>query len=156
MPDVSKIDQIVDASAYVASLISGIKAVYGCGSGATFGTPAAAINAFAGDPREPFVHFSELPGAPSVRHLSRTVTEVTWSIPMYLFLAAGDPDSARVEAAPFYAKYLTTFSQHTQLEGTVNSALITGFALAKVLEGTWYAIQMTLTAIERLDLNNAP
>ncbi len=153
MTDVSKIDQIVDASAYVASLVTGVKTVWGVDSG-WVGPGSYRVLAFPGEPAEDYTHVSDMPGAPSVRWISATVTELTWAIPMALYIGTNDLAEARRRLAPFYGRYLTAFSQHTQLISIVNSALITAFQITQEV-ATWVALKMTLTAIERLNLQTA-
>jgi hypothetical protein len=153
MTDVSRIPDIVDASAYIAHLVTGVKAVWGVGCGVTL--PAGfKVHAFPGQPAEDYTHVSDMPDAPSVKWISATVTEITWSIPMALFVSANDLGEARRRLAPFYGPYLTMFSQHTQLLGIVNSALLTAFRITEE-SGTWVALRMVLTAIERLNFSTA-
>jgi len=155
MADVARPERIVDASAFAARLVAGVRSSFGCGvSGILFpgGVTIPAIPR--SGPFEPFTHISDLPGAPGIADRSATVTEIEWRIPMRLYLPAADQEEARRQAAPFYGRYLTVFHQHMQLGGTANSARIASFAVAGDENGAWLA--MVLSAWERLDLDNIP
>lgn len=157
MSDTPRPEIIADASAYVARVIEGVAAVWGVGSGHQFGDPEnpVVIRAFPDLPKEPFTHVSEMPSAPRLVHHSRNETELNWAVPMTLWVDAADQGEARRKLGPFYGRYLAHFAKNVSLAGTANNALITAFGLDQ-LDETWFGLRMTLTAIERLDLDNQP
>ncbi len=161
-PDVSRIDEIVDQSALLAELVIDTSAVFGVGSGKVVdpwqtakagGTtqyilPGPPAIVAAG------VHFSDIPPAPRIVYRSATVAELFWDIPMRRYLSRNDQPTARRLASRLFAPYITAFAAHTQLNGTVQSALIT--AWREFTEGEWFGLEMTLTATERLNLELQP
>ncbi|HLA65025.1 MAG TPA: hypothetical protein VK600_00420 [Candidatus Saccharimonadales bacterium] len=160
MTDASQIEKIVDASAYVASLIDGVKTVWGAGtSGITFPVNSVlldgVVKTFTGEPVEPYTHLSDMPSGSFTAH-SATWTDVTWRIPLTLFLDANDQQNARRVGFPFIPKYLAAFAAHsllfTQYSGVVNAALLQDVSWT-VEQGTWFAMRMTLEAKERLNLD---
>lgn len=157
MSDVSRIADIVDASAAVARQITGIAWAFGVGAGTVLdpytGQPIAAPQ---GDP-EPFTHVSEMPRAPVIAWLSATVTEVTWAVPMFLYVRMADYPTLLRTLVPFYGAYLGAFSQDMQLMGTANDARITAFAIGGGPDdGKPPYLAITLTVRERLDFENLP
>lgn len=168
-PDVSRIDEIIDQSALLAQqLVPKVSAVWGAGSGKVVDPLLTAKNGGVTQyirPADakvvaPFSHVSDLPPAPRLAYRSATVCEIFWEIPMRLYLAPNDEATARRVAVQFYARYITAFASRTQLNGTVQSALITAyrqFIETDVRGGkNWYGLEMTLTAIERLNLELQP
>jgi len=157
MADVSRIDEIVDASAAVAAGITGVVTVWGVGTGKIAipgSSPTKYIDDFIGNVVEPGTHVSDMPDAPRITNSSATVTEINWRVPMRIYLDKNDQGNARRLAAPFYGLYLTEFSQNAMLLGTCNSAEIASFDLFHDREGTgWLGIAMILSVWERLDLD---
>lgn len=163
MPDTIDPEKAVDALAYTASLVTGIRAVYGCGaSGITFPTAIYDDPAHPNVvrpipnkmPLEPLTVSVELPTAPRVRHASGTVAEIDWQIPMRLWLAGNSQMEARRQAAPFYGRFLTTFSQYGTLGGHANSCLIQSFALGGDGDSVW--LDMVCSVWQRANLDNQP
>lgn len=167
MADISVIDQIIDQAAQISEGVHGVVAVWGVGTGkvvdailtAQQGSTQHVRSALAAvvapgtvvvDPADNFLK----------RDRSATVSEVTWTIRLRHYLAPNDEPTARRLLMPLAAAYLTVFASNTQLNGTVNSALITSGDMfmetrTKVgaqAEQEWYGLQLTITAIERLDL----
>jgi hypothetical protein len=155
MPDTVRVDQIVDSSAAIAAGITGVTAVWGVGSGGIIIPAGVAAGSLVlpapSNVTAPGVHVSDMPPAPGILYRSATVCEITWEIPMRIYLSANDEANARRVAAPFYRRYIEAFAAHTQILGTVNSGLIASVRLFEE-DATWYGIQFTLRAIERLDL----
>lgn len=155
--DASRIVDIVDASAAVARGITGIVGAFGLGGGTV-------LDPYTGQPIrapygnvEPFTHVSEIPPAPAVAWISATVTEVTWQVPMFLYVAVADYQTLLQVVSPFYARYLGAFSQNTQLLGTANDAVISRFAVGGGPEDKRPPyLAMTLTVKERLNFENQP
>jgi len=167
MPDVSRIDQIIDQAAQASEAVPGVVAVWGVGTGKVVDAiltaqqgstqyvrsalkAVVAAGTVVVDPAENFLK----------RDRSASVSEVTWTIRLRHYLAPNDEPTARRLLMPLAAAYLTVFASNTQLNGTVNSALITSGDLftetsTKIgheAEQTWFGLQLTITAIERLDL----
>jgi hypothetical protein len=158
MSDLVRIADIVDASAAVARTITGIAWAFGVGNGTVLDPYTGnQIQPPQGDP-EPFTHVSELPRSPAgITWLSATVTEITWLVPMFLYVRMADYPTLLRTFAPFYGRYLGTFSQDMQLLGTANDARITGFTVGGGPDdGKPPFLGMTLTVRERLDFENLP
>lgn len=163
-PDVSHIDEIVDQAAATAAGVPGVVAIWGAGSGLVVdpiltAQQSATTYVRAGLPSvvKEGTHVSELPNSAEIRYRSATVAELTWEIPMRLYLSRADEITARRQASKFYAGYVTAFAANTMLGASVNSALITRIEFFQDAgwdkQGvTWWGLDFTLTAIERLDL----
>jgi hypothetical protein len=155
--DIARPERMVDASAYIASQITGVAQAFGCGAGTGMMFPGGkTITPIpTSGPLEAYTHTSELPTAPTVSDLSATVTELLWQIPMRLHLDAGDQENLRLQAAPFYGRYLAAFAANAQLGGAANSARIVSFSLGgDPQHGAW--LEMVLACWERLNLERTP
>ena len=161
-PDDSRIDEIIDQSALVAQGIPNITAVWGVGSdkvtdpNLTAAASGRVQTIRAGPPQQvaPGVHFSDWPDAGDIRDRSATVSEITHRIPMRVYFSRNDEATTRKMVGRIFNGYLHAFAANTQLNGTVQSALITHFQ--KFTEGEWFGYDFTLTAIERLNRELQP
>lgn len=109
----SSIDRIVDYTAWIAASVEGVKMVFGTGQGQTDDPlrPGHKIQTAPVNPAAPFAHWSDVPDAPSVEWVSQDGTvELTWRIPMRLWLPKTDEEARRV-AMPFYDRYLRAFAR---------------------------------------------
>ena len=155
MSDVSRLPDIIDASAAVAHRIAGVESVFGVGNGQVVDlytglpVPAAPSNAQAIGPG---VHVSYWPSAWAIRWISATVCEITWTIPMDLTLLGPDIPTLLSQGAPMLVAYVETFAQYSQLGGRCNSALITGGRPRQDPP----AVEFTLTVVERLNFDLQP
>jgi hypothetical protein len=168
MADQSRIAQIIDQSAATAASVSGVVAIWGVGSGLVVdpiltAAQGSTVYVRAGLPAvvTAGTHVSDLPPAPRITYRGQSAAELEWAIPMRVYLAPNDEQTARRLAAAFYAPYIAAFAAHTTLTGTVNSALITAWRLFRDSGWTktgveWFGLEMTLTAIERLNLDLQP
>lgn len=107
----SKIVTIVDYTAAIAAGIDGVKSVAASGQGVIDDPlrPGQKIATALENPTDPFQHWSDVPGAPTVVWVSQTGTvEITWHVPMRLWLPQ-DAGEARRVALPFYDRYLRAF-----------------------------------------------
>lgn len=175
--DLSNIVQIVDASAAIAAAyVSGVRAAFGVGAGdftiPTGGTWNAGTNSysdpggiwagrkvqpFMGNIAEPFTHVSDMPAAPKIINQSAQVSELNWLVPMRFYVDKNEQGNARLNASPFYSRYLLAFAKHAMILGTCNSAEITGFDLFHDRDGTGFVgISMVLSVWERLDIGFEP
>lgn len=148
----SRIDEIVDRSAAVAAGITGIVAVWGCGSGLVTDpnlTPGT-IRPFGSNPPSEFHHVSAMPDAPTLVWEGVGSVVVTWRLPMRLYLRTADLATLRRTVAPFYGRYLTAFAGHLTLSGTCEGATISSFLLAGDADWAWLDIELSVR--ERLNL----
>ena len=147
---VSNIALIVDYTAAVAAGIEGVKSVAGAGQGETDDPlrPGYKIAACAGAPSEPYQHWSELPDAPSVQWLTQNATvELTWELPMRLWLPRGDFAMMRQMALPFYDGYLGAFIRDRLLSGLVIRSEITHIERGGDDSWSWLEVMLTLTEV---------
>lgn len=164
MPDVSRLPEIIDASAAIAAAyVHGVQAAYGCGSGLVT-VPVGGIlagqlvAAIPGNVVEPGTHWS-LVTSGTTKAYSGTVQETTWTLEMRLYVNRADLAAAVTALAFFAPRYQSVFSQHVQLLATITSgSALLGPAIRLVYPpdsgDAW--ISFGLNAIERLDLGNAP
>lgn len=158
----SRIAEIVDASAAVAARVQGlplrdggtvgVTAVFGAG-GSGIGDPLRPGSPIAPAPDEPmqaYSHFSDLPDAPTVDWLDQEADlELTWSVPMRLWLPRSSLPVARQTGIPFYAAYLSAFAADRTLGGLCDAARITAIAING--DDKWNWVEFTLEAIERVE-----
>lgn len=148
----SNIDRIVDYTAALAGHIEGVQAVFGAGLGETedplrHGQPVAAAPSEAS---AAFTHWSECPGAPPVQWVSQDgVVELTWTIPMRLWLPRADLAETRRMSLPFYDRYLAAFIRDWQLGGLALSSQVTRFAAGG--DTSWSWLDIGLTVVERVN-----
>lgn len=151
MSGASNIASIIDYSAALAAGISGIKAVFGSGQGATDDPlrPGSKVMGAPSNPTEPYTHWSTEPSAPPVEWVSQEGTvELTWLIPMRLWLPAGDLALARKMALPFYDGYLRAFITDRRLGDLVLRSQVARFAVGGDPDWSW--LDIGLTAVERV------
>lgn len=156
--DQSHIADIVDASAAVARTITGVSWAFGVGNGTVLdpytGQP---VRPPQGNLPEPFTHVSEFPTVAPILHKSANVTELRWTVQMYLYTSIADYPTIIRTLAPFCERYLGMFSQNMQLLGTCNSAEIQSFAYGGGPDENRPAyLRITLQVYERIDLDNRP
>ncbi len=162
-PDVSHIDEIVDQAAATAAGVAGVVAIWGVGSGLVVDPILTAQEGSTVYVR---------PGLPTnvvtgtlvasvtrcrLTHRSATASILEWEIALRHYIAANDAPTAHRLAVPLFVRYTTAFGANTMLGASVNSALLEQFQFFEDVgwekQGiSWYGIEMTLTAIERLDL----
>lgn len=163
VPDVSRLPEIVDASAAVAAAyVPGVVAAYGVGSGLVT-VPAGGINAgqlvpsVVGNVVEPGTHWSFVREGLPLSY-SGTVTETAWTIEMRLYVNRADLATAVAMLANFAPRYQSAFALHVQLLGTITSgsALLAKTPIRVVYppESPDAWISFGLNAIERLDFGN--
>ena len=148
----SEIDKIIDYTAAVAARIAGVQSAWGAGLGEVEDPlrPGQPIAAAPSRPTDPYSHWSDCPSAPPVEWVSQNFTvELTWTIPMRLWLPKGDLAEARRAALPFYDRYLRAFTLDWQLGGLVLRSRLTKFAPMGDPDWTW--LDMSLTAVERVN-----
>lgn len=161
MPDVSRIPEVVDASAAIAAAyIPGVKSVFGAGSGLVT-IPAGGVMAgqpvpaWRGNIVEPGTHVSVVTTFTKADR-SGTVAEIPWRIEMRYYVARNDLAIAYMQLAAIAPLYFAAFSQHVHMLGTISSgsALIIGGGLVvpSSQDDAWIAFY--LNAMERLDLAN--
>jgi len=147
---VSNVALIVDYTAALAAGIAGVKSVAGAGQGDTDDPlrPGQKIVACGGNPSEPYQHWSELPDAPTVQWLTQNGTvELTWELPMRLWLPRTDLAVMRRNALPFYDGYLRAFIRDYLLGGLVIRSEITHIQRDGDDDWTWLEIMLSLTEI---------
>lgn len=147
---VSNIALIVDYTAALAAGIEGVKSVAGAGQGATDDPlrPGRKVQACGGSPSEPFQHWSELPDAPAVQWLTQNATvELTWDVPMRLWLPRADLAAMRRAALPFYDGYLRAFIVDRLLGGLVTRSEVSRMERGGDEDWTWLEVTLTLTEI---------
>ena len=130
----SQVNQIVDYSASLAAGIPGIKAVFGSGSSGINDPlrPGQPIRSAIENPAQEFEHWSELPNAPIVVNVTQSGTvELTWTIPMRLWLQRADLAHMRKVALPFYNGYLAAFVNDQTLGGLALISNIGQFAIGE-------------------------
>ena len=155
MPDVSRLPEIIDASAAVAHRITGIESAFGVGTGDVvdlytgLAVPAQPSNALSIGPG---VHVSRWPRSWSIKWLSATVCEITWLIPMDVSLLGPDLPTLLSQAAALLTAYVAMFAQYSQLGGRCNSALITGGQPRQDPP----TLELDLTVVERLNFELQP
>ncbi len=94
----SNIATIVDYTAAMAARIPGIQAVAASGQGVVDDPlrPGQKIRTAPAVPASPYTHWSEVPGAPKIMWVSQNSTvELTWTIPMRLWLPKTDEEARR-------------------------------------------------------------
>lgn len=155
----SNIDQIVDYTAAVAATITGVKAVFGSGSGQVDDPlrPGHKVATAESNPTAAFTHWSDVPSAPNVQWVSQTGTvEIAWNVPMRLWLPKTD-DVARRAALPFYDRYLRAFVRDRYLgDPTTDSNLALRTELARFAIGgdaNWSWLDVHLIVVERVNYN---
>lgn len=152
----SDITEIVDTTAAIAATIPGVKAVF---AGGAFGLDdplrsGQTIRSIGENPTQPFEHWSEVPAAPGLVWQNQDGdVQITWTIPMRLWMLANDAASLRAKALPFYDLYLAAFVPNRLLGGLVKTSRISRFAILADPEapaGTtrWGWLQVDLEAVE--------
>lgn len=161
MPDVSRIPEVVDASAAIAAAyVPGVKSTFGAGCGLVT-IPAGGVMAgqlvpsWRGNIVEAGTHVSVVTSF-TKDDRSGTVAEIPWRIEMRYYVARNDLAVAYLQLATIAPLYFAAFSQHTHLLGTISSgsALIKGGALVVPANQDDAWIAFYLNAMERLDLSN--
>lgn len=161
MPDISRLPDIIDASAAVAAAyVPGVTSAYGVGAD-NIVIPAGGVLAgrtvpqWPGDVVEAGTHVSMLSTFTKLDR-SGTVAEMTWTIEMRFYVSRNDLGSQVAAAAKIVPAYMTAFSQHVQLLGTIGSgsALVNRGGLVVPEEGSSAWLLFYLNAIERLDFAN--
>jgi len=151
----SNIATIIDYTAAMAAGIPGMQAVAASGQGVVDDPlrPGQKIATAPAAPSTPFTHWSEVPGAPAVMWVSQSGTvELTWTIPMRLWLPKTDEDARRT-AMPFYDHYLRAFVSDPFLGAYPdNLALrseLTGFSIGGDKDWSW--LDVRLVVVERVN-----
>jgi len=154
----SAIATIVDYTAAVAAEMDGVLSVWASGAGNVDDPlrPSQTIRAAMQAPPEEAAHWSELPSAPAVRWVTQDgKVELTWLIPMRLWLMTADMAKLREKALPWYPKYLSAFVHDRLLGGLVIRSWIDAFDLlldAPVPnQARWGWLETKLAVIEQVD-----
>lgn len=151
MSGASNVGLIVDYTAKVAAGIEGVKSVAASGQG-VYDDPLRAgqkIAAALDDPTAAFSHWSELPGAPPVEWVSQSGTvELTWYVPMRLWLPKSSTEEVRRLALPFYDRYIRAFVLDRTLGDLVLRTQVSRFAIGGDKDWSW--LDVGLTAVERV------
>lgn len=150
MSEDSQIERIIDYTATVAAGIEGVKTVAAAGQGYYDDPlrPGSKIATASVSPANAFTHWSDVPMAPPVQWVNQTGTvELTWMIPMRLWLPKSD-EEARRTALPFYNRYIKAFVLDRLLGGLVLRTAITRFSIGGDKDWSW--LDMVLEAVERV------
>jgi hypothetical protein len=145
----SDVQQIVDYTAMLAGHIDGVRGTFGAGQNFYEDPlrPGHMIVAAPSDPTAAFTHWTECPGAPAIKFLTQNGTvEISWQIPMRLWLPKGDLAETRRLSLPFYDKYIRMFVTDTSLGGLVNRSELTKFSQGG--DDKWAWLDVYLTAVE--------
>lgn len=152
----TNIAQIVDyTAALVGREVEGVKMVFGAGQG-EIDDPLRAGQKVAVAPSNPaaaFAHWSDVPNAPSVEWVSQQFhVELTWQIPMRLWLPKTDEEARRV-VMPFYDRYLRAFVRDPFLgERPDNLVLRTDIQHFRVGgDKEWSWLDIGLLVVERVN-----
>lgn len=151
MIESSKIAQIIDYTAGVAGLIEGVKSTFGTGQGVVADPLRAGqfIAAAGSNPSAAYAHWSDAPGAPPLTWVNQEgTTELSWTIPMRLWLPKSDEEARRM-AMPFYDRYLRAFVKERLLGGMVMKSEITRFRIGGDKDWSW--LDIGLLAVERIN-----
>lgn len=146
----SNIGQIIDYTAWVAAGIEGIKSVAGAGSGFFDDPlrPGQKIGTAGFQTQSAYAHWSDVPGAPPIEWVSQSgAVELTWTIPMRLWLPKEDPEARRT-ALPFYDRYLRAFILDRRLGDLVLRSQVASFTIGGNDDWSW--LNIGLLAVERV------
>lgn len=153
----SDINVIIDYTASIAASVPGVKAVAGSGSGNVDDPlrPGHKIVTAEANPVTPFLHWSEVPGAPPVEWVSQNGTvEISWHVPMRLWLPHSSSEARRL-ALPFYDGYLRAFTRDPFLgDRTIQADLALRTAIVKFAIGgdaNWSWLDVGLLVVERVN-----
>ena len=149
----SRIGEIIDYTASRAALIPGVASVAGMGAELYDDPhhPGQKIQAGTEWPAEPFTHQSMEPSAPSVAPYTQDgQVEVTWTIPMRLWVQKAPVNEVRRQLLPFYARYLRVFGTDFWLSGLCESSRIRSFTIGST-SGDWDYLQVDLEVKELID-----
>lgn len=130
----SNIAAIIEYSAVVVGRdVEGVAAIYANGLG-TYTDPLTGqpVPAAPETPTQEYEHWSDLPAAPTgwVPFSQDGDIQVTWDVPMRLYLLTTDYQELRKKAMPFYDRYLGAFVRDRDLGGLANlNVLGTSFVL---------------------------
>lgn len=156
MTQSSNLARIVDYTAAVAGQIEGVKAVFGTGSGLV-DDPLRSGQKVAAAPSNPaaaFTHWSDVPDAPAVEHVSQSGTvELSWHVPMRLWLPKTDEDARRV-VLPFYDRYLRAYLNDYYLGASPSEYLALRTQLLRFKIGgdkDWSWLDVILVVVERVN-----
>ena len=160
MSDQSRIAEIIDAAAACGRRVTGIEAAFGVGTGLVTDpytgqpVPASVSNALDIGPGVVEVRW---PTAWSIKWLSATVCEWSWSVPVDVSLLGPDLPTLLSRGVPLMTSFVEMFARYGQLcdpsgAPRCNSALITG-GLPRLDPPR---LEMTLTVTERLNFDLAP
>lgn len=155
----SRVQTIVDYTAALAASVQGVtmpngsvvgvRSVFGAGQGVIGDPlrPGNTIQATPERPQEPFQHVSRLPDAPNLEWISQQSVELTWTIPMTLYIQRGDAATAVQAALPFYDPYLAAFAHDPTLGGNVLIAQIKSFKPGTDEAWYWLDIEVEVTEV---------
>lgn len=145
----SNIAIVADYVAALAAGISGVKAVYGTGTGSINDPlrPGKKVQAAGSDPVEPFEHWTEVPAAPTIKWMTQSgLVELTWTIMSRLWLSREPVSELRRAALPFYDGYLGAFVRDFQLGGYVQRSELQGLSIGT--DDDWAWLEVRLAAYE--------
>jgi hypothetical protein len=155
----SNIARIVDYTAQRAALVQGlsiengsivgVRSVYGAGQGlyADPLRPGAMIQPCPEKPSEPLQHWSKLPDAPTIEWVSQTSAELTWTIPMTLWISPADAATAAQVALPFYNGYLAAFATDPALGGLCLVSTVKSFKPGGDSDWFWLDVELEVTEL---------
>jgi hypothetical protein len=157
----SQIAAIVDYSAMLAGGIQGVRfpngttggvrSTYGAGQGLYTDPlrPGQTIAPAPEAPLEAYMHVSDLPDAPTVTPITQDGTvELTWMVPMRLYVPRGDIRTLRATLLPFYGAYLAAFIPQWTLGGLAILSYIASFKVEA--DDDWGWLAMELRVIEQV------
>lgn len=126
----------------------GVRSAFGAGQGVLADPlrPGSVIQPCPEKPSEPLQHWSLLPDAPAIEWLSQTSLDLTWTIPMRLYLQRSDAATAAQVCLPFYDAYLGAFAIDPTLGGLVVVSRIRSIKAAS--DESWYWLDMEMEAEE--------
>jgi hypothetical protein len=151
----SNIAAIVDYSAQLAASVQGIylpngttvgvRSVYGAGQG-VYGDPlhpGQLIQPAPEEAIEAFMHVSDLPDAPIIAPYTQDgMVELTWLVPMRLYVPRGDLRTARQTLLPFYDAYLAAFVPDIRLGGLALIAYLASYRIESDSDWAWLAMDL--------------
>jgi hypothetical protein len=149
----SLIADITDYTAQRAATIPGISAVAAMGyeTYTDLLRPTETIDAATEWPAEPFTHQTLEPSAPVVDYITQEGdVQITWTVPMRLWLNKAPVDQVRRVALPFYNLYLACFVPDPRLGGLCVWSFISRFNLANAPRADWAWLEVDLSVTEQI------
>jgi hypothetical protein len=153
----SRLPEIMDQAAVVASGVQGVKTVWAAGSGLVddpfrpgHKLEPSPLNNVAPGSFHVLPPTAMVPEGGGLGMIGMTV--VKWTLPMRFYFDRNNLANAVRISTPFYVAMYSAFAAHITLFDTCRQAYLTGGKTTGDEENTWVAIEWTLTADERLTL----